>query len=46
MKNDVRYIQQTDALNKIAAKLGVVAYRPDYHGTQGDKNRGFGRMCG
>lgn len=38
MKNDVRYIQQTDALNKIAAKLGVVAYRPDYHGTQGDKN--------
>lgn len=36
--NVIRYTQQTKALNEIAAKLGVVAYRPDYHGTRGDKN--------
>lgn len=35
---DVGYTQQTEALNEIAAKLGVVACRPDYHGSRGDKN--------
>lgn len=35
---DVQYTQQQKALDEIAAKLGVVAYRPDYHGWSGDKN--------
>ena len=35
---DARYRRQQAAINKIAAKLGVVAYRPDYHRTGGDKN--------
>lgn len=34
----VQYTQQQKALDEIAAKLGVVAYRPDYHGRTGDKN--------
>lgn len=33
-----RYAQQTRVLDEIAAKLGVVAYRPDYHMCRGDKN--------
>lgn len=37
-QDDIRYTAQTEALNEIAAKLGVVAYRPDYHGNRGDKN--------
>lgn len=37
-QDDIRYTEQTEALNEIAAKLGVVAYRPDYHGSRGDKN--------
>lgn len=35
---DTRYTQQQKALDEIATKLGVVAYRPDYHGWTGDKN--------
>lgn len=35
---DVWYTQQQKALDEIAAKLGVVAYRPDYHRWSGDKN--------
>ena len=35
---DVKYTQQQKAIDEIAAKLGVVAYRPDYHGKKGDKN--------
>lgn len=35
---DTRYTQQQKALDEIATKLGVVAYRPDYHGRTGDKN--------
>lgn len=36
--DDIRYTQQTKALNEIASKLGAVAYRPDYHGSKGDRN--------
>lgn len=36
--DDIRYTEQAVALNEIAAKLGVVAYRPDFHGSKGDKN--------
>lgn len=32
------YMEQQTALDEIAAKLGVVAYRPDYHGDDRDKN--------
>lgn len=32
------YTRQQKALNDIARELGVVAYRPDYHGKRGDKN--------
>lgn len=35
---DTRYDIQQAAINEIADKLGVVAYRPSYHGTKGDKN--------
>ena len=37
-QDNIRYTEQTEALNEIAAKLGVVAYRPDYYGSRGDKN--------
>lgn len=36
--DDIRYTEQSEVLNEIAAKLGVVIYRPDYHGSRGDKN--------
>lgn len=32
------YTRQQKALNDIARELGVVAFRPDYHGKRGDKN--------
>lgn len=32
------YIRQQNALDEIARKLGVVCFRPDYHGAAGDKN--------
>lgn len=35
---DVWYTQQQKTLDEIADKLGVVAYRPNYHGAEGDKN--------
>lgn len=35
---DVKYTEQQEALDEIAGRLGVVAYRPDYHGAKGDKN--------
>lgn len=37
-QDDIRYTEQTEALDEIVSKLGVVAYRPDYHGGRGDKN--------
>jgi len=33
-----RYYDQQNELNEIAKKLGVVAFRPDYHGKDRDKN--------
>lgn len=33
-----RYYEQQKAIDEIAAKLGVVAYRPDYHEDDRDKN--------
>lgn len=36
--DSIKYVQQTEALNEIAAKLEAVAYRPSYHGSKGDKN--------
>lgn len=33
-----QYSLQQDALDAIAAKVGVVAFRPNYHGGEGDKN--------
>lgn len=33
-----RYYEQQKAIYEIAAKLGVVAYPPDYHGDDRDKN--------
>lgn len=38
MENNIRYKEQQAALNQIASELGVVAYRPDYHGKVRDKN--------
>lgn len=35
---DVRYTQQQRAIDEIANRLGVVAFRPEYHGKEGDKN--------
>lgn len=35
---DVQYAQQQKTIDDIARELGVVAYRPDYHGKDGDKN--------
>lgn len=35
---DVQYAQQQKAIEEIARELGVVAYRPDYHGKARDKN--------
>lgn len=35
---DVQYAQQQKAIDEIADNLGVVAFRPSYHGKQGDKN--------
>ena len=35
---DVWYTQQQKTLDEIADKLGVVAYRPNYQGAEGDKN--------
>lgn len=35
---DVWYTQQQKTLDEIAEKLGVVAYRPSYHGAERDKN--------
>lgn len=35
---DVQYAQQQKAIDEIARELGVVAYRPDYHGKARDKN--------
>ena len=33
-----RYDRQQKFLDELAAKLGVVTYRPDYHGSKGDCN--------
>ena len=33
-----RYLEQQRAIDRIAAKLGVVAFYPDYHRDKGDKN--------
>lgn len=33
-----RYEAQQSALNEIAARLGIVAYRPEYHGEKRDAN--------
>ena len=41
MKREIvesEYIEQQRALDEIAGKLGVVAYRPDYHRKDRDKN--------
>ncbi len=38
MPRNCRYKNQQYILNQIANKLGVVAYRPNYHGAAGDKN--------
>lgn len=38
MDEDRRYHEQQRAINEIAARLGLVAYRPDYHGRTRDKN--------
>lgn len=38
MEKDIRYKEQQAELNRIASELGVVAYRPDYHGKTLDKN--------
>lgn len=41
MKREIvesEYIEQQRALDEIASKLGVVAYRPDYHRKDRDKN--------
>lgn len=35
---DVQYAQQQKTIDDIARELGVVAYRPDYHGKARDKN--------
>lgn len=35
---DVRYTQQQKAIDEIANRLGIVAFRPKYHGKEGDKN--------
>ena len=35
---NVRYQEQQKLLTELARLLGVVAYRPDYHGKAGDKN--------
>ena len=35
---DVLYTQQQKTIDEIARELGVVTYRPDYHGKDGDKN--------
>ena len=34
MSNDIRYTQQTEALNEIAGKFGVVTCRPDRSGSR------------
>lgn len=33
-----RYKEQQKFLNEVAERLGVVCYRPNYHGKKGDKN--------
>ncbi len=38
MENNIQYKEQQAELNKIASELGVVVYRPDYHGKARDKN--------
>lgn len=38
MEQNVKYDEQQAALTQIASRLGVVAYRPDYHGKARDKN--------
>lgn len=35
---DVRYTQQQKAIDEIVNRLGIVAFRPEYHGKEGDKN--------
>lgn len=35
---NLRYRRQQETLDEIARELGVVAFRPDYHGKDGDKN--------
>lgn len=35
---DVQYTQQQKTIEEIVSELGVVTYRPDYHGKGGDKN--------
>lgn len=37
-ENDTRYVRQQSAIDDIAGKLGVVSYRPSYHGEKGDAN--------
>lgn len=36
---DVWYTQQQKTLDEIAEKLGVVAYRPSYHGSREIRTR-------
>lgn len=38
LMDDPRYLAQQEAIKEIAFRLGVVAYRPDYHGALSDKN--------
>ena len=37
-ENETRYVRQQSAIDDIAGKLGVVSYRPSYHGEKGDAN--------
>lgn len=37
-ENDAQYVRQQSAIDEIASRLGVVSYRPDYHGGKGDAN--------
>jgi len=38
MNHEARYREQQTHLNAIAAKHGVVCFRPDYHGKPRDAN--------
>ena len=38
MESYDRYREQQQAIDEIAEKRGIVAFRPDYHGKQGNLN--------